>query len=183
LQEEIGQKITNPNHLSPILDRQIDEITADISPSSTYAKMLRAIPYEDNIKTIVDYLISTRIEINFSSNYRKDIIEALSKFSRHNNKKFKDIVRNDIIVFLDGFRKTETQDPMHKWIGSYNTYRVHIIRFFKWLYYPDVEPAKRPKPPILENIQVLRRREKSIYKPSDLWTQKDDSLFLKYCPS
>jgi site-specific recombinase XerD len=108
--------------------------------------MLRAIPYEDNIKTIVDYLISTRIEINFSSNYRKDIIEALSKFSRHNNKKFKDIVRNDIIVFLDGFRKTETQDPMHKWIGSYNTYRVHIIRFFKWLYYPDVEPAKRPKP-------------------------------------
>jgi len=111
LQEEIGQKITNPNHLSPILDRQIDEITADISPSSTYAKMLRAIPYEDNIKTIVDYLISTRIEINFSSNYRKDIIEALSKFSRHNNKKFKDIVRNDIIVFLDGFRKTETQGP------------------------------------------------------------------------
>jgi len=183
LQEEIGQKITNPSHLSPILDRQIDEITAGISPSSTYAKMLRAIPYNDNIKTIVDYLISTRIEINFSSNYRKDIIEALSKFSRHNNKKFKDIVRNDIIVFLDGFRKTETQDPMHKWIGSYNTYRVHIIRFFKWLYYPDVEPAKRPKPPILENIPVLRRREKSIYKPSDLWTQKDDLLFLKYCPS
>jgi integrase len=29
----------------------------------------------------------------------------------------------------------------------------------------------------------LRRREQSIYKPSDLWTEQDDLLFLNYCPS
>ena len=29
----------------------------------------------------------------------------------------------------------------------------------------------------------MTRKEKSIYKPSDLWTQQDDLLFLKYCPS
>jgi integrase len=29
----------------------------------------------------------------------------------------------------------------------------------------------------------LKRKEQSIYKPSDLWTEQDDLLFLNYCPS
>ncbi len=57
------------------------------------------------------------------------------------------------------------------------------MRFFKWLYYPDIEPDKRPKPEIVQNIPQLKRKEKSIYKPTDLWTSEDDLLFLKYCPS
>ena len=57
------------------------------------------------------------------------------------------------------------------------------MRFFKWLYSPDIEPDKRPKPSVIENIPQLKRKEKSIYKPTDLWTEEDDSLFLKYCPS
>jgi hypothetical protein len=57
------------------------------------------------------------------------------------------------------------------------------MRFFKWLYSPDIEPDKRPKPSVMENIPQLRRKEKSIYKPTDLWVEEDDSLFLKYCPS
>ncbi len=72
---------------------------------------------------------------------------------------------------------------MHKWIGTYNLFRVYLLRFFKWLYYPDIEPRKRPKPSVVENLPHLRRKEKSIYKPTDLWTQQDDLLFLKYCPS
>lgn len=36
---------------------------------------------------------------------------------------------------------------------------------------------------MMENIAQLHRKEESVYKPSDLWTQEDDLLFLKYCPS
>jgi integrase len=57
------------------------------------------------------------------------------------------------------------------------------MRFFKWLYNPDIEQNERPKPSVIENIPQLKRKEKSIYKPTDLWTQEDDSLFLKYCPN
>src|ERR687892_313950 len=66
---------------------------------------------------------------------------------------------------------------------DYNLYRIHLIRFFKWLYSPDVEPDKRAKPSVIENIPQLKRKEKSIYKPTDMWTVEDDSLFLKYCPN
>ncbi|MFZ0327649.1 MAG: hypothetical protein WAL66_10145, partial [Nitrososphaeraceae archaeon] len=30
---------------------------------------------------------------------------------------------------------------------------------------------------------MLKRREQSIYKPTDLWTEEDDIFFLRYCPS
>jgi integrase/recombinase XerD len=72
---------------------------------------------------------------------------------------------------------------LHKWIGTYNIYREHLQRFFKWLYHPNIEPSKRPKPSVVDNIQRLKRKEQSIYSPSDLWTTEDDLLFLKYCPS
>jgi integrase len=108
----------------------------------------------------------------------------LCKFSRYfDNKSFRDISRADILNYLDTYRKTETQDPMHKWIGTYYIFRTHLIRFFKWLYFPDTEPSKQPKPSVIENIAQLKRKEKSIYKPSDLWTRQVDLLFLKYCPT
>jgi integrase/predicted nucleic acid-binding Zn ribbon protein len=123
-------------------------------------------------------------EVNLSDHYKKDLIILLSKFSKDNNNKlFKDLTRTDVISFLDTYRKTEAADPMHKWTGTYNVYRIHLLRFFKWLYYPDIEPGKRHKPAVVENIPELKRKEKSIYKPSDLWTAQDDLLFLKYSPS
>jgi integrase len=35
----------------------------------------------------------------------------------------------------------------------------------------------------MNGIKVLPRKELSPYKPSDLWTQRDNDIFLKYCPS
>jgi integrase/recombinase XerD len=166
---------------SPILDRKIEETGAGLPAS--YARQLRSIS-KDNAATIIDYIAAMKNEVNLADNYRRGVIEILSRLSKYNdNKPFKDSTRNNIIAFLDTHRKTETQDPLHKWIGTYNLYRIHLLRFFKWLYYPDIEPSKRPKPAVIENIAELKRKEKSIYKPSDLWTQQDDLLFLRYCPT
>ncbi len=170
-----------PSSSSPLLDRRIEETAAGLPYS--YAKQLHSVS-KDNAATIIDYLAAMKNEVNLSDNYRKDVIELLSRFSKYNdNKPFKDLMRTNIIGFLETYRKTEAQDPMHKWIGTYNIFRIHLLRFFKWLYYPDIEPDKRLKPSVIENIAQLRRKEKSIYKPSDMWTQQDDLLFLKYCPS
>src|SRR5919206_710523 len=140
---------------------------------------------KENALTICDYMSSLRSEINPSDNYRRDNIIMLCDLSIFfsNAKSFKEITRKDLLSFLDSHRKPEDVDPLHKWIGTYNTYRMQLMRFFKWLYYPHVEQKKRPKPSVIENIPQLKRKEKSIYKPTDLWTAEDDSLFLKYCPN
>jgi hypothetical protein len=58
-----------------------------------------------------------------------------------------------------------------------------LIRFFRWLYDPDIPQRERKRPPVMENIPKLKRKEISIYKPTDLWTEEDDFVFYKYCPS
>ena len=129
---------------SPLLERKIVETSAGLQ--ATIARHLSSIS-EDNAITIIEYIAPMKSEVNLSDNYRRDIIEVLCRFSRFNsNKNFKGLKRANIIAFLETFRRTETQDPMHKWIGTYNLFRIHLLRFFKWQYYPDIEPGRRPKP-------------------------------------
>jgi integrase len=139
---------------------------------------------ENNSSTIVEFLLAIKIENNVSECTKSNYIVTLSFLSAfHKNKVFNEMTRDDILSFLDSYRKPEASDPLHRWIGTYNNHRVHLIRFFRWLYYPILEQKKRPKPACIENIPQLARREKSIYKPTDLWSLGDDLLFLKYCPS
>jgi integrase len=133
---------------------------------------------------IEDYIGSMRSEINISDKYKilnRGIFDRFARF--HKGKHWKDMTQKDVISFLDSIRKAEPIDPLHKWIGTYNLYVSVIVKFFKWLYYPDIQPAKRPRPACVRGLMRLPRKEVSPYKPSDLWTADDDLLFLKYCPN
>jgi integrase len=176
--------------LTTITTTKIENATEGLLPNCfnrLQNRVLSAGPKgKENALIICDYISSLRSEINPSDNYRKVVIILLcdlSMFFNSSTKSFNGITRQDLLSFLDSRRKPESTDPLHKWIGTYNTYRIHLMRFFKWLYFPDIEPDKRPKPPVIQNIHQLKRKEKSIYKPTDLWTVEDDSLFLKYCPN
>jgi hypothetical protein len=176
---------TTTTTLDNITNKKIENVTEGL-PRSCYNclsnRVLPGLTGKQNVLTICDYISSMRSEINASNNYRKDIMVLLCNLSIFfkNAKLFKEITREDLLLFLDSHRKIESVDPLHKWIGTYNTYRMQLMRFFKWLYLPDIEPARRPKPSVIENIPQLKRKEKSTYKPTDIWTAEDDSLFLKY---
>jgi len=178
-------QIQQQNVIDPLFERKVDLVTEGLPVG--YAKRLNLISQvsQNNALVICNYIMSMKTEINLSDNYRMINISLLTKLSKffRNQKSFDKITREDILTFLNSLRKPETLDPLHKWVGTYNLHRIQLIRFFKWLYYPDIEPSKRHKHPIIENIPKLRRKETSIYKPSDLWTAQDDILFLKYCPS
>jgi integrase/recombinase XerD len=133
--------------------------------------------------TIKDYVNSLRNEISISVNYKEITIKTLVYLSKfHANKKFKQMQKDDLLSFLNSKRKNEQLDPLHSWIAMYNNYLIILTRFFKWLYHPHLPAKERPKPSCVE-IARLRRKEQSVYKPTDLWVQDDDLLFLKYCPS
>ena len=132
-----------------------------------------------NAQTIMDYIDSVRNEISTSYSYERNNIKALAYLSKfHSNKKFKAMDKHDILSFLNSKRKSEDVDPLHSSIATYNLYIVLLARFFKWLYHPNLSPKERPKPSCVE-IARLRRKEQSVYKPTDMWTQDDDLLFLK----
>jgi len=169
-------------------DRKLELVTADLQRH--YFRSLSNIGDGDGgnktiALTIIDYLLAMKAEKNLSLHSREVIIKVLTHLSRFTKyKDWKAISREDILAFLDSYRKPEAADPMHKWIGTYNLYRNILQPFFKWVYSPNIEGKARPKPTCIENIPKLKRKEtSSIYKPADLWTQQDDLLFLRYCPS
>jgi integrase len=165
----------------PQLDRKIEVIAEGVG--SFVVKKLRNLSKE-NIATITNFILAINTESNPSDRYRQQLLLQLCELSKFvNEKEFGQITREDLIQYMDKFRKPESVDPLHKWIGTYNLFLTLLVKFFRWLYYPDLEPKDRPRPEVIQNIPQLKRKEKSIYKPSDLWTPEDDSLFLKYCGS
>jgi hypothetical protein len=122
----------------------------------------------ENAPVIGDYLNVLKNEIHLSDNYKRinlTTLVYLSKFS--NNKRFEEMGTEDIILYLSSLRKNETIDPLHSWVSTYNLYLIVLTRFFKWLYYPDLSPKERIKPSCID-IPALKRKEQSIYKPSDM---------------
>jgi integrase/recombinase XerD len=144
----------------------------------------------ENALTICEYVIAMKREVNPRLSYIKSTIQFLAELSKSVGIeiKFIDMIKDDVLCYLDKYRKSENEDPLHKWIGSYNTKLIILSRFFKWLYYPDIDNPKRrselsileKKPDCIMGIRQLKRKEISCYKPSDLWTQQDDLLFLKW---
>ena len=133
--------------------------------------------------TIRRYTLAMETEVNPTKNYVKSIVLCLRCLVRKTRKSFQNMTKEDIVIFLNSFKKPEPLDPLHQSIGTYNLNAVHLIRFFRWLYSPDMSPTERPKPDCIRNIAQLKRKEMSIYKPSDMWSTDDDLLFLQHCPS
>jgi site-specific recombinase XerD len=150
----------------------------DVSTEQTMVYNTQAL----NERIIADYIQARKTETNLAESTQRVMTDNLNRFSKYLKKDFKDITRDDLISFLNSLRKTEIQDSNHQWIGTYNLYLVTISTFFKWFFYPKIEPKQRPKPGVVQNLKQLKRKEKSAYKPTDMWTHEDDLLFLKYCP-
>lgn len=143
------------------LKQETDEFGLGLA--SGYCRRLKLT--ENNTPIIVQYLRTLGNEINLSDNYKRINLTTLVYFSRfHSNKNFKDMTKDDIILYLNSLRKNETVDPLHGWVSTYNLYLIVLTRFFKWLYYPDLSQKERPKPPCVD-LPTLKRKEQSIYKP------------------
>jgi hypothetical protein len=74
-------------------------------------------------------------------------------------KDFEHISKDDIIKYLGSLRKNEEKDPTHKWIGTFNTRQMALLKFFRWLYNQN-EPDNKKwiTPPCMQGIRQLLRK-------------------------
>jgi len=104
---------TREDFNDPNFERKLDIITAGAQPF-VREHLLHRISNE-NCSTIINYMLAMQTEVSPSQTYRDNIIIKLKQFSEsHNSKSFSDITRQDIIDFLDSFRKPESVDPLHQ---------------------------------------------------------------------
>jgi integrase/recombinase XerD len=189
-----NEKDCSPAATAPVeeLDRKITLSTEGFTTNKFCELVLRdrSRLSKQNALIACNYIIEMKREINPRLNTIRTTIQFLTELSKSVGieKRFEDMTRDDVLLYLDSNRKLENDDPLHKWIGSYNIKRIVLMRFFKWLCYSDIaNPGKRNelsaaerKPECIMDIPQLKRKEISCYKPSDLWSQEDDLLFLKW---
>ena len=133
---------------------------------------------------ICDYMIALATEMKMSDNYRQSILNTVITLAKSLPKKaFKDFTRADVVAYMNHFKKGESEDPKHRWISTYNANLVNVIKFFRWLYSPDIGPKERPRPAVVQNLPRFKRKEISSYDPLDMWDAEDNRIFLRYCPN
>ena len=138
-----------------------------------------------NTDIICKYIIAEQNEINIKESTKEGKIKVLINLVKFLDfKDFPDITKEDIFSYLNRFRKSEDDDPDHRWIGTWNNRHMVLLKFFRWFHDQDNPDIKNRKyPDCMRGIKRLGRKEVSRYKPSDLWTSRESEVFLKYCPS
>lgn len=171
----LAKEVQTAQPLSP----KIAVVTKTLEPS--YRKMLQDIPL-DNASAICNFILAENDIKDSTKEWQIKVLVYLSRFTSH--KPFRELAKEDILAYLASLRKSEDEDPLHRWIGTQNNRLLVYSKFFKWLFNSD-EPdlKKRIAPPCIRGIRHLKRKEKSAYKPSDMWTPIEHATFLKYCPS
>ena len=180
-QNEI-KKITDDDD---VLQEKINSIIKYQKPyiRNLLIKMAEDSPKNTNI--ICDYIIAEQNEINIKESTKEGKIKCLVRFSTHlNHKPFQTVSKYEVLDYLTSLKKPESDDPFHKSIGTYNGRQMILLKFFRWFYNPnEPDSRKRSTPPCMKGVRRLPRVEISTYKPSDLWTEEEHEMFLKYCPS
>jgi integrase/FtsZ-binding cell division protein ZapB len=164
-----------------------DNLEILVQNQSNYIKRLYKEVLEansTNARIINDYIIAEEAETNIQESTKCDKIKKLCLLTRFfcHRKCFSEMTKSDILCYLNSLRRSNDIDPTHRSIGTYNGRQMVYTKFFRWLYNPD-EPdhRKRITPPCMLGIKMLPRKEKSPYKPEDIWTADDHAIFLKYC--
>jgi uncharacterized protein YjcR len=123
---------TSPAAIDSLLDRKITLATEGFTTKFCELTLKDGKKLsKENALVVAEYIISMKREINPRLSYLRYTIQFLSELARTNSKQYKDMSDQDIYRYLDSNRKPDSQDSLHKWIGSYNIKRIILIRFFK----------------------------------------------------
>ncbi len=144
-----SQIITKINLITKGQKPYIKRILIDISNNSTY-----------NAENICDFIIAEENEINIKASTVEWHIKVLGQLLKyHKFKNFKDITKEDILNYLNSLRKSSIDDPSNKSIGNRNNKQRVLLKFFKWLYNPEVDFKSRQTPVCMHGIKVYQGKK------------------------
>jgi hypothetical protein len=104
------------------IEKKINSVTKHCKPYINKLLKDLSINNFENANTICDHIIAEQIEFNIKPTTKNGKIKALVYLSHscnnHEKKSFKDITKQDILDHLNTFRKSISEDPSNKWIGT-----------------------------------------------------------------
>ena len=68
---------------------------------------------------------------------------ALAYLAREVKKPLELVTNSDLKTYLDSMQKSQVEDPDQSWISTQRTLGLPLLKFYKWLAYPDMTPQER----------------------------------------
>jgi site-specific recombinase XerD len=88
-----------------------------------------------NASILCEFIVAERDEHNLKLSSILTQIKIIYLFNRYlDYRSFEQITKDEVVGYLVSLKKSESQDPTHKWTGTYNTRQMIIRKFFRWLY-------------------------------------------------
>lgn len=187
---KVKAKTTYANHDNTFLkhlDNATEGLTSDPNNEKNSFKTSILKLTHDNAVLVVNFMNDSINRENVTIATRKNKIGAITRFMKFLIGKYgkeisyKEVKRDDFTDFQYSLKKSATQDTLHRWIGTYNQYLRNIKTFYRFINDPNSEPRDRQLPDYLIGINQIHRKEITTYQPSDMWTEEEDLIFLKYC--
>lgn len=165
---------------NPVVHRIIEQTTLGME---NYIKKTISKMSEPNKEIIAGFLQELTHKQNAAPKTKLTYILSLHHLLKDvGGKSLREVTAQDVELYLQSHQKPKYLDPKQKWISTHNLRAVIFIKFFKWLYYPDIEPKKRAKPGVVANITTFTKEQLTNVEGKDLWLPEEDRVFLKYCP-
>ena len=119
-------------HLKAIcneLETKIDSITQyNSKPYFRQALKRLAAVNTENANVVCDYILAEQAEINIKESTKEGKIKMLIWLSNYLAKSFRQMTKQDILNYLNSLKSPPSEDPTHKWIGSYNGRQMILVR-------------------------------------------------------
>jgi integrase len=143
---------------------------------------------------VADFILTCEFQENVTINTKRVYLIALSRLASHVRpaKTLEEMTASDINEYLRPLQRDRNVDPDQRWVNTYKTFAIPLLKFFKWLAYPNTTPADRKRiprdklPPVVRNLVIhgnnaTKKRLKSPIKEEHIWHDEDVHIFLKYC--
>lgn len=168
----------------PLLHRKIEMICDGLDNG---ARQMFLELKEDNRRVLAEFMNDMIVHENPRPNTKRVYIADLTLLSRYfeHKKQWREFTRDDVMMFLQSYRKTPAVDHKERWISTVNRKTIIVQKFFKWLYYPTLDREqrnKKEKPDVVKDLPRYRKKEKTSVEATDLWLPPEDKVFLRYCP-
>ena len=171
---------TYPENQEANLDKTIDSLTASSLPyyNSIFKQLAKSNP--KNAQIVCDFITMEYNEQNMKLGTRLVHIKIICSFLKYlRYKDFQQITKTDVLLYLNSLRKTESADPTHKWIGTFNTRQMVLSKFFRWLYNQN-EPDhdKWLTPPCMHGLEYDEFKSVRTKKTRSIRSDKEAEALL-----
>jgi site-specific recombinase XerD len=100
-------------------------------------------PTDKDKELAADFILDCVKKENIAVGTKRAYLIALARLSSHTKKRFEAMTFEDLESYVNSMQRDRSEDPDQSWISTQRAYCVPLVKFYKWMAYPNMTPHER----------------------------------------